>query len=163
MNTIMVRRARTVIGLGLTLCVLCCAQSDDEKKVVNSFKGYVQHHLDSYKTNRRERIAEAQGGGWIKEYWEMDANSAEMDIQRTTSLLSPYTARLNFRLILYVTMVHQSREDASADTSFSQSPRVFLHRHNYSYQDDKWVPKIRQVRLDGSNEWLDCTGPVAIP
>jgi hypothetical protein len=76
------------------LCVFCWAQSNDEKKAVDSFKGHIQHHLDSYKKNRREHVIQL-GGGWAKQYYEADVDSAEIDVQRTTSLLSPYTARLD--------------------------------------------------------------------
>jgi hypothetical protein len=156
-----VRTGVTRIGLGLTLCLVCWAQSNDEKKVVDSFKNYVQHHLDSYKTNRREKVT-LLGGGWVKEYYEADVNSAEFDVQRTTSLISPYTGRLEFRMIRRFTAFHKSREEAMADTDFPRTD-ITEHRHNYAYQDGRWIPKIRQhrafgerARAFGNNTWFDC-------
>src|SRR5579862_658984 len=154
----MKRLLRAVILAGLFLAS-ATAQSD-EKKAVDSLKVYVQHHLDSYQMNRRERVTKL-GGGWVKQYFEMDVNSAEMDVQRTTSLISPYTARLDFRMILHLTAFHRSRDEAVEDTVFMQSD-IYLHRHNYAYQDGKWVPKIRQHKWDIRNAlvpmpWSDCT------
>jgi hypothetical protein len=150
-------RLSFMVALGLMLCVLCRAQSnDDEKKAVTSFKTYVQHHLESYKTNRREKVS-SLGGGWVKEYFEVDAGSAEFDVQRTNSLISPYTGKLEFRMIRHFTAFHRTREEAIADTAFIHSD-IASHRHNYAYQDDKWIPKVRQHRAEafGNTEWYDC-------
>jgi hypothetical protein len=157
---------RTSICFGLTLCVICLAQSDEEKKTVDSFKGYVQHHLDSYKTNRRERVT-FLSGGWVQQYYEADVSSAEIDVQRTSSLISPYTGKLEFRMIRRYTAFHKSREEAVVDTVFSRV-EVTTHRHNYAYQDGKWVPRIRQhrvpevERLLGSITWYDCAEVIKV-
>lgn len=140
------------------------ARSDDERKAVESFKGYVEHHFGSYKTNRRERVR-LLGGGWVKQYFTADVNSAEIDVQRTTSLISPYTGKLEFRIIRHFTAFHQSREEAMTDAAFPQTS-ITSHRHNYAYQDGKWVPKIRQHRaFDESAQavaaWFNSVGDSA--
>jgi hypothetical protein len=121
------------------------AQSNDEKKVVDSFKSYVQHHLDSYKTNRRERVLLFPDVGWVHQYYEVDAGSAKIDMQRTNSPLAPYTGTLEFRLIRHYTAFHASREEATVDTDFEKSD-VNLHHHTYAYQDQEWIPKTRRFR-----------------
>jgi hypothetical protein len=136
---------------------VCRAQSNDEKTTVDSFKGYVQRHFESYKTNRRERVTKLNAG-WAKEYFEPDITSAEIDVQRTTSLISPYTGKLEFRIIRHFTAFHQSREEALADTAFPKTD-VVSHIHNYAYQDGRWVPKVRQhwMGLFDGRRLYDCT------
>ncbi len=130
---------------------LCFAQSDD-KQVVDSFKGYMQHHFDSYKTNRRERVT-LLGGGWVKEYYEPDASSATFDVQRTSSLVSPYLGKLNFRLRAHYTAFHKTREEAAGDSNFTQVSST-LHMHTYAYQDGKWVPQARKhAGVPGTTEY----------
>ncbi len=71
-----------------------------------------------------------------------------------TSLVSPYTATLDFRLIRHYTTFHKSRAEATTDSSFLKSDAV-THKHTYAYQDEKWMPKIRKyVGYEG--ELYDC-------
>jgi hypothetical protein len=118
------------------------AQPSDEKKAVDSFKAYVQRHLDSYKTNRRERVL-LFPGGWLHQYIEADASSPKMDIQRTNSLITPYTGTLEFELTRHFTAFHKSSEEALNDRNFANVD-VNVHQHSYAYQDEHWTPKTRR-------------------
>src|SRR6266568_6951357 len=135
----------STVALGQT------ASSDTQ--ALESFKRYIHQHLASYERNRRERVTKL-GGGWVKEYYEPDTNSASIDVERTSSLVSPYTATLDFRLIRHYTTFHKSRAEATTDSSFLKSDAV-THKHTYAYQDEKWMPKIRKyVGYEG--ELYDC-------
>ena len=152
------RRSLSVLVFGACLQAglgVSCSQSSDEEKAVGSFKRYVRHHLESYKANRRERTA-LLGGGWAKEYFEADVSSAKIDAQRTTSLISPYTGQLEFRLLQHHTAFHKSRNEAMADTVFPGTS-VTWQKHTYVYQEAKWAPTVRQHILDGLDQWSDCT------
>jgi len=153
------------------------AQSSDEKRVIDSFDVYVHHHLDSYETNRRERVL-LFPAGWVHQYYELDARGSKTDIQRTNSLLTPYVGTLEFRLIRHYTVFYKSREEAAADVHFVRVD-VNVHRHTYAYQSEHWLPKERKFHIpehdrstvrarillgqpvnDDYIEWFDCNGPI---
>jgi len=153
------------------------AQSSDERKVIESFSVYVQHHIDSYKTNRRERVL-LFPAGWVHQYYELDPSGSKTDIQRTNSLLTPYVGTLEFRLIRHYTVFYRSREQAAADVHFVQTD-VNVHRHTYAYQNEQWIPKERQFHIPEHDrsivrartligepvkedyiEWFDCNGAI---
>jgi hypothetical protein len=132
------------------------AQSTSEdKQAVESFKSYIQQHFASYKQNRRERVT-MLGGGWVKEYFEPNSDSASIDVQKTTSLITPYTGKLDFQLVRHMTGFHKTREDAAADSSFVKTT-IAIHHHTYAFQDGKWLPKVRQHESPGlENQLFRC-------
>ena len=128
-------------------------------QVVESFTRYVQQHFASYEHNRRERTTKL-GGGWVKEYFQPDQSSAGIDVQRTTSLVSPYVGTLEFKLVTHYTAFHKTRNEAEADSTFGNS-KVVTHKHTYAYQDGKWVPKSRKnVGYDGT--LFDCDEVITV-
>jgi hypothetical protein len=135
------------------------AQSEDQDALA-AFKSYINHHLSSYKQNRREKVS-LLGGGWIKEYFEPDVASAQIDVQKTNSLVSPYAASLNFRMIRHRTAFHPTKEEAANDSQFIGQDSS-LHKHTYAYQEKQWVPKTRKCKRESANaEWYDCDEVVA--
>src|SRR5450759_2176821 len=133
--------------------------TSSDKQVVASFTAYVHQHFASYDTNRRERITKL-GGGWVKMYFQPDQSSVGIDVQRTTSLVSPYVGTLEFQLVEHFTAFHKTRAEAEADTAFINS-KVVTHNHSYAYQDGKWVPKTRKnVGNDGT--LYDCDEVITV-
>lgn len=154
----MTRFARSVFSSFLVVSALAFGQNaNPDKEALDSFKKYVGLHLASYEHNRRERVA-LLGGGWVKEYFEPDKGSEGIDVEKTSSLVSPYMGELDFRLVRHYTAFHQTRDEAAADSSFVQSDAV-MHKHRYAYQDEKWVPKTRKYVV-GEDEY-DCDEVVA--
>jgi hypothetical protein len=99
------------------------------------------------------------GGGWVKEYFEPNISSVTFDIQRTSSLVSPYSGRLNFELLTHYTAFHKSSAEAAVDSDFTQVSSV-LHKHTYAYQDGRWVPQVRRYVSYGGE--YDCTEVINI-
>ena len=131
------------------------AQSEDQDALA-AFRSYVNHHLSSYKQNKREEVT-MFGGGWAKEYFEPDVASASIDVEKTNSLISPYTASLTFKMIRHRTALHQTKEGAANDSQFTDQDS-WLHEHTYAYQDKQWVPKTRRCKTErfaGAN-WSHC-------
>jgi hypothetical protein len=143
--------AAFLVTFGFSLLALGQDTSSD-KQVVDSFKTYVQQHFASYEHNRRERTT-LLGGGWAKVYYLPDQSSAGIDVQRTASLVSPYMATLEFKLVMHYTAFHKTRKEAEGDSNFVSSMAV-THKHTYAYQDGKWVPKIRKYVAYGGT--YDC-------
>jgi hypothetical protein len=79
----------------------------------------------------------------VNENYEPDSVSAAIDIQRTSSLVSPYSGRLTFDLVTRYTAFHKNKSDAAVDSDFTQSKRV-SHIHTYAFQNGKWVPQVRR-------------------
>jgi hypothetical protein len=123
-------------------CLAIGQDGDNEKQVVESFTRYVQQHFASYESNRRERTSKL-GGGWVKSYYQPEKSSADIDVQKTASLVSPYVGILEFQLIRHDTAFHKSRAEAERDSAFVTSSSI-THKHTYAYQDGKWVPKTRK-------------------
>lgn len=123
-------------------CVAYGQSTNPDKEVVDSFKTYVHRHLASYERNHHERATKL-GGGWVNEYFEPDLDSTSIDVQRTSSLVSPYIGKLEFRLVRHYTAFHRTRGEAASDSKFLRSD-VALHKHSYAFQDDRWVPKVRK-------------------
>lgn len=132
-------------------CLALGQDASSDKQVVESFKEYVQRHLASYESNRRERITKL-GGGWVKMYFKPDLGSAAIDVQKTTSLVSPYIGTLEFQLVHYYTAFHTTRKEAEADFAFVNS-KAITHKHSYAYQDGKWLPKTRKYTIVDYGEW----------
>jgi hypothetical protein len=116
--------------------------TNNDKQVVESFTAYVQQHFASYEHNRRERTT-LLGQGWVKMYYQPDQSAAGIDVQRTSSLVSPYIGTLEFKLVNHFTAFHKTRKEAEGDSTFVNT-KVVKHTHTYAYQDGKWVPKTRK-------------------
>jgi hypothetical protein len=131
------------------------AQSEDQDALA-TFKAYVNHHLSSYKQNQREKVSKF-GGGWANQYFEPDVLSASIDVEKTNSLVSPYTASLKFRMIRHRTALHDKKEDAANDSQFTNQDSWF-HEHTYAYQDKQWVPKTRRCKPErfADANWSRC-------
>ena len=137
---------------------------------VKSFKEYLTIHFESYKTDRRERLTKLSGG-WVREYFEPDDNY-KIDVQKTNSLITPLIGFCEFTLTRHLTEFHLNEEDANKDSLFIKSDKR-NHKHNYGFQDGKWVVTLRRsqqpenvemtklskrLNLPSSSldEWYDC-------
>ncbi len=138
--------ARVLLVFGLTP-MLFYAQTNEEA-ALTSFKALVSRHIDSYKPNGRVRVRQVPGG-WIRERFTLDPASAKFDVEKTSSLVSPFVATLSFTLIWSVTAVHPAEAAAAADNTFvaPENLSITVHKHEFAYQDQKWQPKSRTYRL----------------
>lgn len=130
---------KIVTLLVFCLSSICCAQEKTEDPV-KSFKIYLAKHFESYKSDSREQITKL-GGGWVKEYYEPNLNY-KIDVQKTNSLITPFTGYCEFILIRHITDFHSSKEEASNDSIFTKSNER-THKHSYGFQEDKWVVTSR--------------------
>ncbi len=124
------------------------AQVTEETRALDSFKSLVRHHVDSYKPSGREHITKL-GGGWAKERFTLDPTSAKFDVEKTSSLVSPFVGTLTFTLIRSFSAYHSTEAEAAADTVFTQED-TSVHKHVFAYQDHQWQPTSRQYRKIGS-------------
>lgn len=130
---------------------------------VSMFKRYISKHLNSYSKNKRERMARL-GGGWVKEYYEPEQGYS-FDVQKTSSLVTPYTAFCEFVLVRHFTDFHTTRESAIQDSNFIKTDKL-KHRHTYGFQEGKWIvtSRFHQMFIPAQfkdistldEEWFDC-------
>jgi hypothetical protein len=141
--------------LFIFIYTLCFAQETKEVDPVKSFKEYLSHHFESYKIDKREQLAKL-GGGWVKEYYEPETDY-KVDVQRTNSLITPYTGFCEFTLTRHLTTFHNRKEDANNDNFFIKSDQ-FIHKHYYGYQEGEWIVTAREHKKVGSmlSGWYDC-------
>ncbi len=118
-----------------------------EQKALESFKSLVRRHVDSYKPDGREHITKL-GGGWAKEQFIID--SPKFDVEKTSSLVSPFVGTLTFTLIRRTTAFHSTEDEAAADTVVTYEDRT-IHKHVFAYQEDQWQPTSRQYRHVGGS------------
>lgn len=123
------------------------AQTNDDA-ALGAFKALVNRHRDSYTPNGRIRVRSGPDG-WIRERVVLDAASVTFDVEKTSSLVSPYVGTLSFRLTQAVTPQHKTKAEAAADNNFKVLD-VFLattvHKHVFAYPDQEWRPKTRTYR-----------------
>jgi hypothetical protein len=93
-------------------------------------------------------------------YFQPVQSSVSIDVERTTSLVSPYIGTLEFQMVEHYTAFHETREDAEADSAFVNS-QVKTHKHSYAYQDGKWVPKTRKYVVNGLG-MFDCDEVITV-
>lgn len=141
------RNIIAVVALVLTP-PFCQAQSPEEQKVLDSFKSLVRHHVDSYKQNGRVHITKLSGG-WAKERFTLEPASTKFDVERTSSLVSPFAGTLTFTLTRSLSDFHETEADAAADTIFIRD-EVAVHKHVFAYQDREWQPTDRRYKIIGS-------------
>jgi type II secretory pathway pseudopilin PulG len=141
--------------VGLLACpgVPAQDQKSEREAVVKSFKQYIKDYMDSYKTDKRERVQEF-GAGWAKEYFAPDSNYG-IDVKATDSLISPYSGVCEFTIMRRWTAYHVTKEDAEKDNNFINAQSV-KHKHTYAFQEGRWVPSGRQYHSDFPYKWYDC-------
>lgn len=127
---------------------------DDNQLIVKSFEKFIDSHLNSYRTNKRDIVAKCDNG-WSKDSFEAVAEHS-IDIQRTTSLVSPYSGVCEFSLLKKGTAYHSTRAEAVADQVFVGPGKIIKHRHSYAFQGGTWVVKSRQHYFESVGEWMDC-------
>jgi len=128
--------------------MVSCGGVTEEKRATDSLQAYVQNYLDNYKADPRERVA-FLGGGWVKEYFEVDPSSKKVKVEDSDSPSYPFIGQLDFQMVRHYTAFHHQRESALTDNTFTQS-EVTPHRHNYIYQDGKWTPLSDTDRDDSA-------------
>jgi len=145
----------------ISFSILNCSEEVKENKAENvnpveTFKEYISEHLDSYKKDKRGRITLA-GGGWINLHYEPD-NNYKIDVQKTNSLVTPYSGFCEFTLNRRFTAFHKNKENASKDSIFIKSITI-IHRHNYGFQENKWIVTSREHKMISSLmdfDWNSC-------
>ena len=141
--------------------LLQCSENRKSDKVENidpvkTFKDYITKHLSSYKQDKRENIT-LLGGGWVRLYYEPESNY-KIDVQKTNSLVTPYTGYCEFTLTRHFTTFYKNKEDAAKDSIFIKSDKT-IHRHHYGFQENNWVVTSREHMMISSvmdNDWYDC-------
>jgi hypothetical protein len=137
-------------------------QVRQDQKAMASFKGLVRHHVDSYKANSRETVAicafENGQGMWAKERFSIDPTSVSFDVEKTSSLVSPFVGTVTFTIIEKESNLRLTKAEAAVDTVFTHEDRSF-HKHEFVYQEGQWKPTSRQHLYEG--DWIDCGPPEA--
>ncbi len=121
---------------------------------LESFKIYSQEFLNSYDKDKRESVMQL-GGGWVKLSFRRH-DVFHYDVEKTTSLVSPYTAYLTFVIFRTQSIHHATKEEATLSKIFPYADTTF-HKHNYTFENSHWVVKNRQMKYAfDANEWSDC-------
>jgi hypothetical protein len=159
------RSLKTYAVWALNAILLVCgsvvlAQSPAEEAVIIAFREYISRHLSSYEQDNRLNVYKL-GCGWAKIYYKVEGEYS-IDVQRTSSLISPYIGVCEFKLRRHYTACHPTKEGAQQDSRFVNTD-ANLHKHMYAYQDNKWVPKKREYYMVLpiiGNKWFSCDDPI---
>lgn len=139
----------------MSICTNGFSQADDGPKALAAFKTLVRRHADSYTTvDGREHIAEL-GGGWAKERFFMNVSTVKYDVEKTSSLVSPFIGTLTFTLTRKLTAFHKTQAEAAADSVFIRED-IKVHKHVFGYQDNEWRPTNRKYGREGAPLDLPC-------
>lgn len=139
--------------------------AEDEQTVVSSFEEVIQQHINSYQDDPRTMVYYVPGdteyiqikGGWRKSKCTV-SNDYTYDIQKTNSIITPYTSTLTYKMKILVTNAQASKAAAEACETFNDDHYPNEYRITFSYQHNQWVPKKYEERslsplLD--NQWSD--------
>ena len=132
------------------LLISSCTSTPTEEDIKDGFKKFATEYIDSYKTDKRQRVTEL-GGGWAKEEYTMVESS--YDIQSTNSLVSPYVGICKFTLQRNYTDFFETKDAASNSNKFIASD-TRIHIHKYLYQDGKW--NVSERTHNTIDKWYDC-------
>jgi len=69
---------------------LTSIEAKSQVDVVSNFELQLENHFKSFKDNPRSRLVKL-AGGWVREQFELNGEY-KYDIQKTNSLISPYSA-----------------------------------------------------------------------
>ena len=79
---------------------------------------------------------------WVKSKVEV-VGDYSIDVQKTNSLISPYTGILIYQIGVSSTERVETRAAAEALFVFPSEPKYPMsYKITFAYQNDKWVPKI---------------------
>ena len=135
----------------------------DGQQAYQEFKGMVENHIASYDTDNRGGTSKygwngaekaLNHEGWHRYYFTVDSNYVINDVRKTNSLVSPFIGIYTFKLTMYQTMPHATKEEAEADNNFYKDGTNYC-RHSFAYQDGTWVPKIREHSTENEYYYPD--------
>ena len=142
----------------VSVTTVALAQSQTPKQIVSSFKDLAAHHIASYDRNQhaRVRLLKSKGNRWVRQWYTAEPNYS-VDVQTTTSLVSPYIGIFQFTLRCHWSADWATREEAERDTTSKEECFPNVHRHTFAFQDGKWVPTERKSHVWGTvhNGWTD--------
>jgi hypothetical protein len=139
-------RTSLIVTLAV-LPIVCRAQANEDQKALDSFKSMVAHHVDSYQHGGREHVNKL-GGGWAKERFNLDPASVTFDVEKTSSLVSPYVGTATFKLSRSLSAFHETEAEAAADDVLTKRDQT-NHKHVFGYQDHQWKPTVRTFQYIG--------------
>jgi len=156
---------------------LAVATPINEYEVISSFKQLTSNHIESYTNDQRIMVYHMTD--WIKSRIRVDSKY-NIDIQKSNSDLSPYTATFEYIMHIDYTAFHKTKAEAEADTNFQifderaqlepsktvgeMSKYPYTVRHTYAYQDGKWVNTGIKYRWNiyvssDDSKWYDSISP----
>lgn len=127
-----------------------------QEEIVESFKKCVADFIRGYGSPDFVSLyGDVKGvNGWKHEQYEIEPGYT-IDVQTTTSLVTPYIGILVFDLKSRDTDMHQSQSNAENDTVF-KSTISFKHKHTYGFQDGQWVLTTRKTYSIITEKYSDC-------
>lgn len=115
------------------------SEENEDKKVRQSFELLIKKMID-FGSKKVSEPYEA-GGGFRLKKWQKNTDVA-YDIQRTNSIISPYTATLKLRAESCVTEPASKPEDIKPDFKCNDNPKLpCVQKYLFAYQDGVWELK----------------------
>jgi len=159
------RLSRILILLMLTLCMACTAYANEQQQLISSFQAKVEQDLrpilDGYKATISYPVYYGVDSYNPKPAWRKTTlvgdGSYSFDIEKTSSLVSPYQGTVFFSYTAYFGKKQPDRTTAEQDNTSDDKPMVFKHKITYLFQGDSWALKRIQTTYN-NYEWGDYTG-----
>ena len=153
-----------IVFITLLLCFLMpgtALGAPDEQAILMAFQNIVAKHIDGYLSDPRLSVRYVSAEPIINSaaYWmksKISVSDSSYDVQKTTSLVSPYLGILNYNVVLNNTKKQPTKELAEKDTDFESPGIPGKARIAFAFQSDKWVVKKYEYYSD-SFGWLEVT------
>lgn len=123
----------------VALSAVANSDENEDKKARQSFEQLIKKMID-YGAKTISEPYEAAGGFRLKKWQKND--EVAYDIQKSNSIISPYTATLKLRAESCVTEPASSPEDIKRDFKCSDNPKTpWVQKYVFAYQDGIWELK----------------------
>lgn len=148
------------VCLMATFAVSVSADNSDEKAVLASFEQIVGAYETLNSKLSPSSVVMDSDSLWKK--CQSFVGSFKYDVERTQSLVSPYTAEMTFDVSLLCGCRNYYRRDAEADNTIpcpqatGGAISTYRHTHHFAYQRGEWVLTSAQMTVGFDGPSIDC-------
>ena len=133
----------------------------DEQVILMTFQDVVTKHIDGYSNDPRisVRYISAEPVINLAAYWmksKISVSDSSYDVQKSSSIVSPYIGILNYKVVLYNTKKQPTKELAENDNFFESPGIPGTARITFAFQSNKWVVKKYEYSSERFG-WLEVT------
>lgn len=156
---------KKVLAFSILILLFSCNlifAAQDEQIVISSFQDIVKKHIESYSDDPRIMTYFISANKYSpKSYWIKSKctvlSDYSFDIQKTNSIITPYTGYVIYKMQTWVTDEQPTKEAAETATSLHTIGGLSNCRITFAFQGDAWIVKKYEYQSNYDGTWYDVT------